>query len=621
MNHFSSVKILSQRLLIIILMFSICRILFVIFNLSYFNDLDFFAFIYGIRFDLSIITWFSMPLILLHIIPFPFRFHKYTENINKFFFHLINSFCIILNCIDIAYYSFTLKRTTSDVFSFIAFGNDLFRLLPQFLIDFWYIPLIIIFLIYLSTILYQKFISQKGPKFNYIVQFIIFFLGAGLTVISARGGFQMKPVQMIDAGRYVSPQNISIVLNTPFSFFTTLTQPSVKLPNYFSEEEVNEHFSPIQQIKTTQKFQKKNVIILIMESFGTEYLEQGYMPFLDSLTHQGLFFTNTFANGKRSIDAVPSILAGLPNLMTTSYIYSPYAGNTINSLPNILKKEGYYTAFYHGGNNGTMGFDGFCKTADIEDYIGKNEYPTQTDYDGKWGIFDEPFMQFFAKDLTKKQTPFMTTLFSLSSHHPYTIPSQHKNKFPKGTLDIHESIGYADYALKQFFKTAEKQDWFKNTLFVITADHTSQSNEKFYQNQVGMFHVPLLFYAPNDSTLKGISKKIAQQTDIFPSVLSYLNYPKKTVSFGNNLFDDKKESYHLTYHNNIFQYIDNEYIFHFDGQKALHLYLKSDSLLENNIIETEKLVAEKLTKKVKYHIQSYFNHLSQNRYFSRKENN
>lgn len=621
MNHFSSVKVLSQRLLIIILMFSICRILFVIFNLSYFNDLEYFAFIYGIRFDLSIITWFSMPLILLHIIPFPFRFHKSIEGINKFLFHLINGLFIILNCIDIAYYSFTLKRTTSDIFSFIAFGNDLFRLLPQFLIDFWYIPLIIISLIYLSTILYKKIIPQKGPTFNYFIQFIFFFLGAGVTIIFARGGFQMKPVQMIDAGRYVSPQNISVVLNTPFSFFTTLTQPSVKLPNYFSEEEVTHHFSPIQQINATQKFDKKNVVILIMESFGTEYLEQGYMPFLDSLTHQGLFFKNTFANGKRSIDAVPSILAGLPNLMTTSYIYSPYAGNTINSLPSILKKEGYYTAFYHGGNNGTMGFDGFCKTADIEHYIGKNEYPNPNDYDGKWGIFDEPFMQFFAKDLSKKETPFMASLFSLSSHHPYTIPSQHKNKFQKGTLDIHESIGYADYALKQFFQTAQKQAWFKNTLFVITADHTSQSSEKYYQNQVGMFDIPLLFYTPNDSTLKGVSKKIAQQSDIFPSVLSYLNYPNKTISFGNNLFDKKKETYHLTYHNNIFQYIDNEYIFHFNGQKALHLYLKNDSLLENNIIEIEELVAKKLTKKVKYHIQSYFNHLSQNRYFIRQENN
>lgn len=523
-----------------------------------------------------------------------------------------------MNCCDIAYYSFTLKRTTSDVFSFIQFGNDLGRLLPQFLVDFWYVPLIIITLIIFSIFLLKKIQHiQPLTKFNYFIQIFIFITMVTLTVISARGGLQLKPILLVDAGHYTTPQNIAIVLNTPFSFLTTLTQPKIKTPHYFDNEKVSENFSPIKSF--SHKYdQRRNVVILIMESFGTEYLNKGYMPFLDSLKEQGLFFQNGFANGKRSIDAVPSIIAGIPKLMTSPYTYSPYVGNRINTLPSILKQEGYYTAFYHGGNNGTMGFDGFAHTAAFDHYYGKNEYPILSDYDGEWGIFDEPYFQYFAKQLDTHPQPFFTTLFSLSSHHPYTIPKQYKETFPKGNLDIHESIGYSDYALKRFFQTAQNKEWFNNTLFIITADHTSQAEEKYYNNLLGLFRIPILFYAPNDSIIQGTSKKIAQQIDIFPSVLGYLGYDKKIVAFGNNLFDNQEKNYSITHHNNIYQYIDKDYVLHFDGENVLRLHKTSDSLFQHNIMKENPLIVEKISTHMKFHIQSYFDHLSQNKYFIRE---
>ncbi len=620
-HHLSSVKVLLQRLLIIILMFTICRILFVLFNLQYFNDIEPIAFIYGIRFDLSIISWLTLPLVFTHTIPFSFRYHNSIEWTNKILFHLVNIICIVMNCCDIAYYSFTLKRTTSDVISFIEFGNDLGRLLPQFIIDFWYVSLIILLLVILSSFLYKK-IKHTRPleKLNIFIQLALFCITGGLSVISARGGFQLKPIFLIDASHYVSPQNISIVLNTPFSFFVTLTNPQqVEIPHLVDEKEVKKHFSPIKSFPNHQRFQNKNVVILIMESFGTEYLNGGYMPFLDSLKKQGLFFKNAYANGKRSIDAVPSIIAGLPKLMTAPYVYSPYIGNQINSLPSLLKKKEYYSAFYHGGNNGTMGFDGFAQTAGFDDYYGRNEYPNQKDYDGKWGIFDEPYLQYFAKKLDTHPQPFLTTVFTLSSHHPYTIPTQHIGKFPKGSLDIHESIGYSDYALKKFFETAQHKEWFNNTLFVITADHTSIAQGKYYNNLLGLFRIPILFYAPNDSSLTGVSSKIAQQTDIFPSVLSYLGYDQDIIAFGNNLFDSQEKNYSITHHNNIYQYIDDNYVLHFDGKNILRLHTKEDSLFQNNIMNKKPEIAKKISKHMKYHIQSYFNHLTQNQYFIKEK--
>ncbi len=620
MYSLSSIKVLGQRLLIIVLLFTICRILFVAFNFEYFEYVDPWSFLYGIRFDLSIIAWLNMPLIIIHTFPFIFQYEKTIESINKYLFHIINGLCLVISCSDIIYFPFTLKRTTSDVFSFISFGNDLVRLLPQFVVDFWYIPLIITILIVLSFFLYNKTLNKyTHQKFNYWIQMAIFGAILGITIIFARGGLQLRPLQIGDAGRYTAPHNIPIILNTPFSLFTTLVENKMDIPHYYSDEQkVIQHYSPLHTFDQTRTFQKKNVVILIMESFGHEYLQEGYLPFLDSLKNHSLYCENAYANGKRSIDAVPSIVCGLPNLMNNPYIYSPFANNKINTLPNILKKEGYYSAFYHGGNNGTMGFDNFSKMAGFDNYFGKNEYPKQEDYDGKWGIFDEPYLQYFAKKMSQHKEPFLTTVFTLSSHHPYTVPEEYKGKFPKGNKSIHESLGYADYALKRFFETAQKQDWYKNTVFVITADHTSKSKRKYYRNQTGMFRIPILFYDPSNENLKGSLQKIAQQTDIFATILEYLDYPQKIVSFGNNLFT-QDSTYNLTFQYKIFQYIDKDYIFHFDGKRSIGLYEKRDSTLKNNIIEEQKDVADQLEEKVKYHLQSYYNHLIQNKYFVKEE--
>src|SRR6185369_8592326 len=120
-------------------------------------------------------------------------------------------------------------------------------------------------------------------------------------------------------------------------------------------------------------------------------------------------------------------------------------------------------------------------------------------------------------------------IFTISSHHPYGIPEKYKGRFRKGTLPIHESIQYADYSLQKFFETAMHTSWFDSTLFVITGDHTALSEKPFYQNHVGMYSVPIIFFQPHDS-LSGIRTTTAQQIDILPSVLDYLGYPQQFYS-------------------------------------------------------------------------------------------
>jgi phosphoglycerol transferase MdoB-like AlkP superfamily enzyme len=324
-----------------------------------------------------------------------------------------------------------------------------------------------------------------------------------------------------------------------------------------------------------------NVVIFILESFSKEYScflggGKGYTHFLDSLLQQSLVFTNAFANGTQSYEAMPAIIAGIPSLMDEPYSGSNYADNLIESLPFLLRQEGYHTTFYHGGNNGTMGFSNFARVAGVEYYMGREEYNNDADFDGHWGIWDEPYLQYFAGQIDRFPQPFFTALFTLSSHHPYNVPEKYRNRFKEGSLPILKSIRYADYALGAFFKTAQHMPWYKNTLFVFTADHAAQAVERIYNSTTGMFAIPIAFFCPSDSTLTGSDSTIAQQIDIMPTVLDYLGYQKPFFAFGESLLNSASSHMALSFVNGIYQLVEGNYVMLFNGKRVTSFYNRNN---------------------------------------------
>ena len=342
-----------------------------------------------------------------------------------------------------------------------------------------------------------------------------------------------------------------------------------------------------------------------MESIGRETLGIGATPFIDSLITKSYYFENGFANGKLSIDAVPSTLTSIPSLLKQSIITSSYSVNKVNGLPKILKDQGYHTSFFHGAFNGSQNFDQYSIVAGFDNYFGKDQYEGPEAFDGRWGIFDEEFLQFFNNKLTTFQQPFFSTIFTVSSHNPYIIPEKYTNKFPKGKTKIHESVAYADFALKQFFLAAKKEAWYKNTIFVITADHTSSepTNELFKTN-VGKFKIPILFFDPSNEDFVGKHEKNFQQIDILPSVLDYLGISTKTISYGKSY--TSTEDFVVYYLDNIYHLIDGNYYLAFDGTKTLGLYnFKEDRLLKKNLLAIETEKAQSLENFIKAYIQSF----------------
>lgn len=619
---------LSKLFKNILLVFSIttfCRLVFWILNSNYFDDVNLGLFFYGLRFDAVSIAYLFSGYFLLLLFPFKNSENKWLKKGLGFSFQLGLNLTLLSNLIDSVYYNFTFKRSTGDVFTLVGTGDDVERLIPQFLRDYWYVVLVYVASVWFFTKVYKR-INKSSRDFvidsykTFLKRSIGFVLGVTIMIISARGGVQLRPLNMADAPRYAKGEGVAVLVNTPFSILLTIQNSGVKKLNFFkNNQELADIYNPIQKVKNNPIFKGRNVVVIILESFAEEYIghlsgKKSYTPFLDSLLRESFVFKNNRSNGLKSIEALPSIFAGIPSLSNSPFILSPYASNKIQSLPDELSKLGYNTSFYHAGETGTMAFDAFCKNAGIDHYFGQENFPEKDKYfDGAWGIYDEPYLSYFADELSKKQEPFFSAVFTLSSHHPYSIPIEYENRFDKGNLKVHETIGYTDHALKKYFEKAADMDWFENSIFVITADHPAQSEYQFYKKAAGRFKVPLAIYDPT-GILKGESQKVSKHSDISKTVLGLVTDSVNVLSFGQDLFNDSS-GFCVNYYHNTYIIRNGQYILSYNFNSSHRLFAEKDSLWKRNLSDKPELknIKDSLINFGKAYIQQLNNRLIENK--------
>jgi len=620
---------LVYRFLLLMVLYALCRLGFYLANYSLFNHLSWselaYIFLGGIKFDIVALLYINSLYIVLQAIPFHFRYGNGYQLFCKWLFIVTNSIGFVANFIDFVYYKYTLKHTTASVFSQFSHEQNKFKLLIDFLGDYWYLVLLLIGFIFLFIKLYQFISIKKAPVFtwkHYVVQTLTFVLIIVLCVIGMRGGWRhsTRPITMSNAGDFVkSPGDMALVLNTPFTIMKTLKANTLKPIYYYSKQTLDSLYSPIHLPHNKTPFKKLNVVFLIIESLGKEHVGalnkdllngtyKGYTPFIDSLAAKSFTSTQTYANGRKSIDALPSIISGIPSIREP-FVLSAYSSNKTTSIAKLLGDEGYETAFFHGAPNGSMGFSAYTNLAGIKKYYGKSEYNNDADFDGIWGIWDEPFMQFMANTINTFKQPFFTAFFSVSSHHPFKVPEKYIGKFPKGPLPVQEPMGYTDMAIKKFFATASKMPWYKNTLFVLVADHATVSYLPEYQNTAGSFSIPILFYYPGGD-LKGRTDKLIQQMDIMPTVLNYLNYNKPYFAFGFDALSSAKDNFVVNNNDGSFSFFKGDYLLVYNGQKSTALFnLKTDRLNKNNLINQVPTVQNDLESHLKAFMQQYNNRM------------
>lgn len=605
--RWQEIKALIYRLFLVFFFYQIARFLFWWFNrdLIKIEDVQYYLKLayHGIAFDTTAILYVNSAFILLSLIPLIINTKKNYQKFLFWWYFITNGLTYMMNFGDFIYYRFSQMRLTSAVLNIAENEGNIVQVFAYSLFQNPLVPIFFIGLMAFWVFLYQKLKikenlpQKKVPYFGFSILYIA--ISAVLVVGGIRGDFKhsTRPINLVDAHRHTqNPLHANIVLNSTFSFFRTLGSNHFKEVHFVDNQFINDNIKPYKLYERKVE-NPPNIVILIVESLGREYIgafNEGkknyisYTPFLDSLSKESLIFPNTFANGRQSIHGMSSILAGIPALRD-AFTSSPYSNQKIQSIVSVANEMGYDTSFYHGAPNGSMGFLGFSKILGFKDYFGKTEYNNDADWDGIWAIWDEPFLQYFAKNTGRKQ-PFLTTMFTASSHHPFNIPEEYKGKFKKGFVEMHEPIQYTDHALKRYFETAKKQDWFNNTIFVITGDHTNKVHYAEYTQVLNGFAVPIILYSPNaEYGLKGKREELAQQLDIYPTLVDLMGYNKPIRSWGRSLVSLEKYPHFIVNSSGTQEhFMIGQYIYTFDGKEVIGVYAQNDLNLEKNLIASLK---------------------------------
>ena len=552
------------NLLLAYVVYQIARLTYYFENTDYLNyTLDVWR--GGLLFDTSAILYTNALYIVLMLLPLHWKECTIYHQCCKWIFVLVNSLALAINLIDSVYFLYTMRRTTTTVLEEFSNEGNLGSIIGTEFLNHWYLVLLFALVVFLLWRCYARpsinSHSLKWWRYD-VVCLLSLLLFAPFCVAGMRGGFTtaVRPITISNANQYASrPVDAALALNTPFALIRSIGKNVFVVPNYFSDEKaLASIYTPVHTPNDSVSMVKKNVVVLIVESFGREYIGalnkdleggkyKGYTPYVDALIDK-----------------------------STTFRYS------------------------------------FCS---FQHYFGRTEYEAAkgtNDFDGTWAIWDEPFLQYYAEEMGKMKQPFMTAVFTASSHHPFVIPEQYKEQFPEGKLEIQKCIRYTDMAIGKFFETASKQPWFENTIFVLTSDHTNGSDHDYYQTDLGGFCSPIIIFEPSHPKGQMIDK-IAQQIDILPTILGMLGYQKPYFGFGIDLLNTPSEdTWAVNYLSGIYQYIKHGYVLQFDGQKTKAVYSLQDSLMQNNLVGKVKEQGQ-MEQELKAIIQQYMERMTQNR--------
>lgn len=546
----------------------------------------------NIRFGLATLMLILLPWLVLNLLPFKMRWNGVYRFVSDVLYLVPSLAMLVVNQIDVAYFQFTYRRMSSEMFAYMGVGGQMGSLIPRFIVDYWPTTVSGLCIIFLFCLLSHKTAFPPKREFDHHHTNDLIGLAIGLLVafVLMRGGFQRHWIGLNDSAKYCQMQNTPMVFNSPYNIIRTYGQPDLDVEEltFMSDEEARQLFDPLfvplaNEANTTQPIdygyfkagggmttymgqdsiryaRQKNVVIFVLEGFAQEYLnfyndslDVCYAPFLDSLSHHSILFQG-YSNGKKSIESIPAIMTSIPTLTDKPFTMTEYNGNEMYGLPQILKNHGYNTSFFHGSFNGVMGFDAFCYKVGFDAYYGQNEYPDQSKIDGCWGIYDEPYLQFTARQLSRCPEPFFSGIFTISSHHPYSIPEEHTGKFKQGEHPILETIGYVDHALRMFFEAASKEAWYENTIFLFMGDHPGPAISKEFNTPAGMYRIPMMVFDPQHP--EGLrSDRVMQQADVMPTLIDYLGIDESCIVFGSSVFQ-QPEGFQVAYGSGYYQLIN-----------------------------------------------------------------
>jgi phosphoglycerol transferase MdoB-like AlkP superfamily enzyme len=579
-------------LLFWMIFFQCQRLIFTIFHndlwLEYAKELPLVIF-HSLRLDLATAAFLSViPLFGL----FLFNLHK-KDWLKKVLKGIIWTQIILVSCIHggeiLAYYEWNHKLT-SRVFMHLSNPDEVVRTASTKMI-LAFVTIVILewliarfFLRKLKIDLILETIINRFKKF--IFNFIGFLFTLSIYFLFARGGWQQIPIN-IDAAYFSKNQKINdLSVNAAYffgnSFFLYTQKDFARLVPSIPEKEA---LSLVDNLYNFDRHhgnlildnQRPNVVFIILESWTANAIgalseQKGATPHFDQLVEKGLLFTNIYAVNTTSEIGNTAILAGFPGIPEVAISLYPEKHRKIITINQLLKKNGYFSAYLFAGDLKYGNIEGFLAEHQFDEILDEDDFPSGLEH-GKLTFHDKDLYAFFLQRLNRSKEPFIQCVFTGSTHSPYDYPKQ-KVKFKGTEADFMNAIHYADACLGQFFDNARKQSWYKNTLFVLVADHSHGSTLVPFPNQSPFFRIPLLFYGePIKAAHRG--KKIAvigSQTDIATTLSYQLGFPTKDFPFSKDLLSPNVKSFafHAMVGGYGFVNEKGSFLYHFDQKDYVY---------------------------------------------------
>jgi len=517
---------------LLLLSLSLLRLQTILFNFALF-DAHSFDLIRALRFDISLVSYVSLPLSILAFIASRLR----TTGTGSWIIHAygILAFQVILipELWDLIYLNYTAKRASCDVYAFYAFGedSDQFKSLAQ---RFWYVLVLYFIWTFGFILALRKLCNSRINSISPIKDIGLLFMSLSIYFVLARNSLGPKPLGIADALKIQHPTSTQFILNSPFVVLKTIQNKSRAKNNLIPLTLEKTHANPRMNISSNGAPLRPNLMFIIVESLGNKQLHQRVngtplTPFLDQLAtkQNNTAGSKGLAEGKTSIECLPALFAGIPSWLETPFILSNSSTNQLTGFPEICNQRGYETYFIHGAKAGSMRFDALASSLGFKFQLYRDDLSNSSAEFGSWGVHDHVVFKQISKRLSQGKKPFMLTFFTLSTHEPFDIPKRFKKKYNLLSAES-TSYRYFDDQLRTFFEQNKHERWFKNTVFIITGDHTPVHLDNAQYKTADYFSVPIFIILT-----KGMNKTISvtDQKSIVPALCRALNWNTKLYSF------------------------------------------------------------------------------------------
>ena len=564
--------------------------------------------------DLFILALFNTPLLLLLHLGRLIS-GKWISALLFMLFVSVNSLILLINLGDIFYFPFHFQRANADLL--FVLKHPLSQLFRQ--------PFPVILCIVLGTVLVIFFCSKLCRSFFRAFTAGNRALASLLLLLAAFGLLSLNRTALNSSLLPTRPlvelnsSQLLVVQNSMHTFLYSVfrSEGSSLLIRYMPDEQCDS-LMPVRKTLATSlsDSSRRNVVLFIMESVAYDFFDGSgpykvQMPFFDSLLQKSSFYYRAFCYAHQSNKGITAILAGIPTLSDIPVYHSAGVNMPVTRLGTILRNNGYRSLFCIGDDHDDFGFAkcvnwlGFDQYYSKEDIPGYRNLPRHT-----MGIQDEFVLGFFEKKISEADQPFLAVQYNISTHYPYDLPEDFKQSFPAHYTRPMKSMAYYDRCLGQFFAKAEKEPWFRNTVFLFCSDHwlvPDDTRKNF--NAFSGYRIPIILYDPAHPEKKTISRPVSQ-FDIPGTILGLTSYKDGLISYGYDLqTDDPSGNIVFSRANaNLYQATDSAFILGFNrntGKPEFLYRYTTDPALEHNLLANEKYkpVLDQLGLKMKAFLQ------------------